>query len=290
MPRRKTRILSPEGISWAPATSYWRYVWFVMCAAAMFAVAYFDFLIGRHANLFILQTIPVVLATWKVGRTAGIMLAIGGPLLALQTEVTLYSGEGVPIIVFNELLRMGVFVMAALALWQIRRQGAELARLSMTDALTSLGNRRSFIKRGVEAVARARRTPQPLSLVFIDLDNFKQVNDEHGHDTGDMVLQVVANSIRAGLRDTDFAARLGGDEFAIILYNAAAPGARHVTEKIRERIADALAQTELGVTASIGVATFNEPPQDFEAALALADTQMYEVKSSSKNNVSYREV
>jgi diguanylate cyclase (GGDEF)-like protein len=152
-----------------------------------------------------------------------------------------------------------------------------------------LGNRRAFIKRGIETIARARRTPQPMSLVFIDLDNFKLVNDRYGHDTGDMVLSTVANAIRGELRDTDFAARLGGDEFAVILHNAATPGARHVTEKIRQRIANALAQTEYGVTTSIGVATFNEPPQNFESALSLADQLMYEIKSGNKNGVAHRE-
>jgi diguanylate cyclase (GGDEF)-like protein len=288
MARRKTRIVSPDAITWVRADPERRVAWVIVCVLLMAAIVYVDFLLGRGANLFILQIIPVVLATWKLGRAVGVAFAIAGPLLTLPTELTWAAGIGVYTLVFNELLRIAVFVMIAIGLAQIRIQGEELARLSMTDPLTALGNRRAFIKRGVETVARARRTPQPITLIFIDLDNFKQVNDRHGHDTGDTVLQTVANAIRGALRDTDHAARLGGDEFAIILYNAGAAGARHVAEKIRERIALALAQTELGVTASIGVATFNQPPENFDAALSAADMLMYEVKSDRKNDVAYR--
>lgn len=288
MARRKTQILKPEEFNWMRASPEQRIFWAIACIVLLALIAFLDVALGGHVNLFILQIIPIAIATWMIGRVAGIILAVGAPLLVLPLDLSWATGTPHFIIVINELLRIGVLVFVAQGLSHIRRQGEALDRLSMTDPLTSLNNRRSFIKRGMEAVARGRRIPQPLSLVFIDLDNFKQVNDRFGHDTGDTVLQTVANAIRGGLRDTDHAARLGGDEFAIILYSAGAPGARYVTENIRDRIASALAQTEFGVTASIGVATFTATPKDFDTALALADTLMYEVKAGSKNDVAYR--
>ena len=167
------------------------------------------------------------------------------------------------------------------------RVTAEMARLADEDALTGLQNRRAT-ERMLEAAYRSAR-PQLLSLLFIDLDHFKQINDRYGHATGDAVLRECAQLMKQSSRGGDVAARWGGEEFLLLLINA---DLQHGTD-VAERLRDAIAQhdwprihPELAVTTSIGLATSHEQPEKGVAALlALADERLYAAKKSGRNRV-----
>lgn len=170
-----------------------------------------------------------------------------------------------------------------------------LKRQGLTDTLTAVNNRRFFDQRLGEEVASARRDGHPLSCLLLDVDHFKQVNDNHGHQTGDQVLMEVAALIRAQLRGSDVLARYGGEEFAALLAHTASETAVEVAERIRTSIAKRrfhLADDSgFNVTISIGVATFN-PAQDPHAAgsggehlVARADKALYEAKTAGRNRV-----
>jgi diguanylate cyclase (GGDEF)-like protein len=161
--------------------------------------------------------------------------------------------------------------------------------LSVTDDLTSLYNSRYLNQVLRRESKRASRNGRPLSLLFIDLDGFKAVNDAHGHLCGSRTLVEAAVIIRASARETDVVARFGGDEFALILPDTGKEGAFAVGERIRERLADHqfLAGDGLNIrlTASVGVATLPDAANSSEDLMRAADAAMYQVKDRGKNGI-----
>jgi diguanylate cyclase (GGDEF)-like protein len=176
---------------------------------------------------------------------------------------------------------------AAVALENVRLHRL-VERQASTDGLTDLANRRQFEEGLAAEISRAERFGGPLALVLADLDDFKQVNDRHGHQSGDDVLRAFADVLRETVRDIDLAARYGGEEFAVLLPQTDLGGAERLAERVREAMAKHLIAPFGGipfsVTASFGVASF--PEAETAAALfAAADEALYRAKSAGKNCV-----
>jgi diguanylate cyclase (GGDEF)-like protein len=144
----------------------------------------------------------------------------------------------------------------------------KLEQLALTDELTGLPNRRNWYERLEHALARARRSGAPLSLIALDLNGFKQVNDRQGHAAGDRLLRTAAACWASVLRDSDVLGRIGGDEFAVILEQTDAPTAAAVAERLEESL------TSGGVTVATGIATW-ERGEDAASLLSRADAAMY---------------
>jgi diguanylate cyclase (GGDEF)-like protein len=161
--------------------------------------------------------------------------------------------------------------------------------LSVTDDLTQLYNSRYLSQVLHRESKRATRSGRPLSLLFIDLDGFKTVNDTHGHLFGSRALVEAASVIRASARETDVVSRFGGDEFALVLPDTGAEGAVAVGERIRERIAaHRFLQSEglsIALTVSVGVATLPDISVSAEGLIQAADDAMYWVKDRGKNGI-----
>lgn len=162
---------------------------------------------------------------------------------------------------------------------------AEAELNATTDYLTTLTNRFSFEQRLGGEIARVERFKEPLSLIVLDLDNFKRINDRYGHPTGDEVLLSVGKVLLNNVRQIDVASRLGGDEFALLLPNTALDQAFSVAEKLRAAINSALKQLKQDASASFGVVTLakGESQIDF---LRRADNALYASKNSGRNKVS----
>ena len=156
---------------------------------------------------------------------------------------------------------------------------------ALTDALTGCYNRRSFEMQLERDLHLATRMRQPLSLIMIDLDNFKHINDRNGHGTGDVALRIVADSLKAELRAVDSAARFGGDEFVIILPQADTEGALIVAERLRKRIAETHISGYGPTTASIGLATFPVHASSRDLLVVAADRALYQSKHNGRNCV-----
>lgn len=172
---------------------------------------------------------------------------------------------------------------------RLTREREHFSQKSLTDDLTGLVNRRAFDARLVEEVERGKRYQTPLSIVMVDLDGFKEINDRFGHATGDSLLRAVGALLQAELRTTDVAARYGGDEFALVLPGVHKTGAWAVAEKIRAGVrllgASAAEGPTVGTTVSMGVASLGEQSIEADALLELADAALYRAKRAGRDRV-----
>ncbi len=174
---------------------------------------------------------------------------------------------------------------------QLRRTQQKLAEQAITDELTGLKNRRAFDERLQEEFRRAQRYTDPVSLIMLDLDHFKLVNDRYGHPVGDQVLRGAAEQIRTSTRDPDICARYGGEEFAVILPKTHLSGALSVAERIWKQLGER-EYTPVGggapfhVTASLGIAFY--PSKDIttpELLVRFADEALYQAKRAGRNTI-----
>ncbi|GGD51225.1 GGDEF domain-containing protein [Lacimicrobium alkaliphilum] len=167
--------------------------------------------------------------------------------------------------------------------FRTRQQQQKLLQLATTDALTGAGNRRALEESLLQAVAQYRRAPVAMSLILLDLDNFKLFNDEYGHEEGDHILTQVTRIIRQRIRRTDNVFRFGGEEFVIMATNTKLEEAAKLAEELRKEIANA-SISHKKVTISLGVAEYHGDETGFEW-LGRADKAMYQAKASGRNSL-----
>ncbi len=171
---------------------------------------------------------------------------------------------------------------------KIRLLNIELENLALTDFLTNLPNRRYFMQRGTDEINRVRRNSQPITLLMMDIDWFKLVNDTYGHEAGDLALQQVAAILKSGLREIDIFGRLGGDEFVVLLPDTSLEDGILMAERLRKSIADTpleISGQVLRITVSIGAAAFTDEMTTIDSLIGNADEAMYHAKNSGRNCV-----
>jgi diguanylate cyclase (GGDEF)-like protein len=174
----------------------------------------------------------------------------------------------------------------------LARRADEAQQKAAIDALTGLGTLRLLRDRLANELARSKRSGEPFAVLFMDVDNFKQVNDGFGHEAGNLVLKGTAAGLLEVVRSTDFAARYGGDEFVVLLVRTGQDGARLVAEKVRSRVEELGKNLGLPpklVTVSIGVATFAPEAEHYEDVLVAADRALYRAKAGGRNRVAMGE-
>ena len=181
------------------------------------------------------------------------------------------------------------FAFFAIAAQKKQEATMEVLRIqSTTDELTRLSNRRHFLEGAQLETKKALRSDLPLSLIMIDLDHFKKINDQFGHHTGDMVLRECADLLKKSCRETDLIGRIGGEEFVLLLPATDQYGAMSITEKIRHIIANhrfSNHQQGLNVTASLGVTQLQKEEDGLNKALTRADDLLYEAKNAGRNTI-----
>jgi diguanylate cyclase (GGDEF)-like protein len=250
-----------------------------------------DYVTGYELSMSLFYVVPVALAAWYGGRAATVAIAGLSCVVWYVADLAaghLYSHPAIP--VWNSMVRLGFFLLSGLLLDALRRTlGRERAR-ARTDSLTGLLSRRGFEERLEHDLALAQRVGGPITLAYVDLDDFKSVNDRHGHPAGDRVLQTVGRVLRQLLRRADTAARIGGDEFAVILPDTGADGARELVSKLEGDLRVALTGGGPAVTCSVGIVTWLDASLPMGEAVATADALMYEVKRGGKAGVAHRVV
>lgn len=257
----------------------------------MFLVGYIDFATGIEIRLFPLYFLPLLLATWFFGRAGALTASAAAAVVWVISQYLSGRHYSHLYIWFINFVTQGAtFVTVSLLIsWLHDNLRQERAR-SRTDQLTGLANSRSFYAQAEAILTLCHRNLRPVSLAYLDLDNFKHANDTRGHEQGDALLRKVAEVLISSLRASDIPARIGGDEFVILLPDTAAADARTVLEKVRSRLEQTPQLRACSITASIGAVSCAQAPTDIHALLKTADELMYGVKRAGKNHVRIQSV
>ena len=236
-------------------------------------------------RLGILYVIPVVLAAWHDGLGWGISFALATALLRFGVGIDQMPLETpLQVRILNEVAYLAVVGVAIAGLSQLRRTQSQLQLLATHDPLTTVLNARAFASQVAQELGRNRRYGRPLALVYLDLDDFKKVNDAHGHATGDAVLRLVADAMRSAVREADVVGRLGGDEFGVLMPETDGTVAHAVANRLAGGIRTVFRGTP-SVTASIGVVAVSGTEAGSDELLRKADQAMYEAKRAGKDRV-----
>ena len=246
-----------------------------------------DFETGREFGFSIFYLIPIVLVTWSFGRYFGFAFCIIATITWFIVDDLSGQAYSQPIIGYwNAIMRFGFFVLVALLLpaLQALEREKNIARL---DYLTGIANRRHFFELAQAELNRSQRYKHPFTIAYIDLDDFKLVNDQYGHMIGDKLLCAIVNRAKEQLRKTDIMARLGGDEFILLLPEMGQDAALLTVSKIRSSLLDEMRSNGWPVAFSIGVLTYQSGEISTQELVKRADKLMYTVKNNGKNAISY---
>ena len=247
------------------------------------------FLTGPELALSLFFLFPIALVTWNVGRGAGIFISATSAISWLIADLMLLNSFSNIIIPFlNETFRLIVFLIITYIIFELKNALEKHKAFARTDPLTSVANRRAFFELANMELNKARRYRHPFSVVYIDIDNFKKVNDNLGHNVGDRLLRSVAKMIKQNIRVIDILARLGGDEFAILLSETGAEAASLVVRKLKNKLLSIMQGNGWPVTFSMGVVTFKVFPDTVDEMINVADSQMYAAKKKGKNRIHYK--
>ena len=266
-------------------------------AAALYAalllvvlLGYLDYLTGFEVSLSFLYLIPIVLATWYINSATGYVVAVLSVLIFILSNWAAGEADSGEIIRYwNGFTRLTVYLLAIWLLQEVKRALAHERLLSQTDHLTGIANHREFYEQVNAELVRANRSGLPISLVFIDLDGFKEINDRYGHRAGDAVLRTVAQTFQSTIRKTDTAARLGGDEFGLLLPITSQAGAQCIMKRLHDAFLKRMDDYQMKVTLSAGVITFASPPASVDEMIHRADALMYKAKAQGKNDILFQQ-
>jgi diguanylate cyclase (GGDEF)-like protein len=235
--------------------------------------------------------IPISFFTWLLSRRAGLLASLisGGIILVVNLSSPM-DLIGSHIAYWNALIWFGFFVLITFIIAHLKVLHFRERDLARVDNLTGAATRLAFYEFTREEINRARRLNLPLTLAYIDLDCFKEINDRNGHSTGDKVLVSVAQSLQKSIRQTDMVARMGGDEFALILPNTHKDAAHKILGKVLNVLRRSMKEAGWPVTFSIGAVTFLNPPESVHEIIERADEIMYSVKETGKNRLHQEEI
>jgi diguanylate cyclase (GGDEF)-like protein len=245
-----------------------------------------DYVTGPDLSLFIFYLVPVALATWFAGRSAGNALSVLSAVAwSLADILDIHPGRYVAVPYWNLFMELSFFFLASSVLAGLRLSMEREQKQGRIDYLTGAVNSRFFAELAEREIQRALRYRHIFTAAYLDLDNFKAVNDNKGHQEGDRLLRLVVSTITDSIRATDIVARLGGDEFIILFPETGSEMARTAVEKIREKLLEIMVANDWPVTFSFGLVTFDSAPQSVNHLVRLADAVMYEVKNSGKDGL-----
>jgi len=260
------------------------------CLLLVVLAGLLDYHTGYRLSISLFYLVPVLLAAWTIGAKAALAMAAFAMVAWFFADASLrQEGFSNPVVYWNAVMRLGFFAIGGGLLASLRAALDRERSAGRIDHLTGLANVRAFHEDAAAEIARAQRYGHPLTVAYIDLDNFKVVNDLYGHREGDRILRKAAQTIRSALRAHDLVARVGGDEFAALLPETRSGQAKPVFDRLMDRFRQGSKDDSAlrYVTASIGVVTFETPPASVAAMVWAADTLMYKVKHTGKNGCNF---
>lgn len=262
----------------------------VSCLVLIVLLGAIDYITGEELSFSIFYLIPILTIAWKTGRTAGIFMSLAGTVTWFISD---YSGSHYSHLLipyWNAFVRLGFFVTASYILSRLKVELDKEKELARIDLLTGVKNSRSFFELAQAEIERSRRHGHVFSVAYLDLDNFKAINDTNGHSVGDGLLQEVAEVMKGSLRRIDLTARLGGDEFVALLPETDETTASLAIERMRQNLIESMEANTWPVTFSIGVVTFATLPQSVNDMIKEADSLMYLAKEKGKNKTLHKKI
>jgi len=243
---------------------------------------------SKELSFLVFYIIPVFMGTWFIGTWAGVVLSVCCAITwAFANNVFNHSYDHAYIPYWNFTMYAGFLIATTYYLKLLKKSQEQERQVASTDFMTRAVSRRYFLELAESEIDRARRYTHPFTAVYIDIDNFKTINDTFGHDIGDELLLRVVATIKEQIRSSDIIARLGGDEFMIFFPETGAEMAIAAIEKVKKVLLLAMSKNNWPVTFSFGMVTFATPPWSVDHMIKLTDDLMYEGKKAGKNMIKH---
>jgi diguanylate cyclase (GGDEF)-like protein len=277
-------LRSPQLYTWLEKQSPAFRTFVAYGIALLFSVI--DYLTGYELSFSIFYLLPVSYVAWSIGKRPGVIISIFSASVSLASDVLAGETHSHPVIfLWNATARLGFFVTTSLLISHLNEVLARETDSATTDGLTGVANYRRFHAALNVELKRSQRYQRSFTLAYIDLDNFKTVNDQLGHSAGDFLLRTVALGIQSRIRSTDMVGRLGGDEFAILFPETSFEISHALLQNLRTNLLEAMHRNRCSVTFSIGAVTFDQSPASADDAIRVSDSVMYRAKNEGKNRV-----
>jgi diguanylate cyclase (GGDEF)-like protein len=245
-----------------------------------------DILTGYELAFSLFYVLPILWAVWFIDRQYGIIASLVSALVWYGADMAAGNVFSYPLIpVWNTIIKLSFFLMITFLLSALKSSTEREKELACIDYLTGALNSRCFFNLAKVELERSQRYEHNITLAYIDLDNFKTMNDQFGHSTGDQVLRSIVIYTKRHIRKIDVIARLGGDEFVLLLPETSQDSARFVLEKLQKGLLEVMRQNNWPITFSVGVLTCTIPPPSIDELIRMAEDLMYSVKRDGKNAI-----
>jgi diguanylate cyclase (GGDEF)-like protein len=245
-----------------------------------------DYLTGPEIALSIFYVVPVVLVVLSTNKKQGYIISFVAAAVWLVADLLVRHFYSSPVIPWwNAAVRFAFFALITNFASTFKKMYEQEETLARTDFLTGTANRRLLYETAQMKDFGPDATDRPCTVVYLDLDNFKKINDEFGHAVGDDVLHAIGLIIKQNLRKSDIGARIGGDEFVILLPGTGTEDSIKVAKKIKDKIIEHAGREKWPLTVTMGCATFLKPTVPVSEMISKADDLMYEAKATGKNSI-----
>jgi diguanylate cyclase (GGDEF)-like protein len=245
-----------------------------------------DYLTGPELAFSIFYLLPILLVTWYARRIWGYTISIVSALSWFLADIlSPHRYFNLAVLLWNAAVSLGFFLFFSNTLALLKSAHHREKEMARTDPLTGIANSRFFYEQTNLELTRTKRTNEPLTFVYLDVDDFKNINDSLGHSGGDDLLRVVALTLKNTIRAIDILARIGGDEFIIMLPNTGFDEARIAIQRIQKNLLEKMAHDRWPVSFSFGLVTCLKTPDSLDEIIKTADRLMYRAKSRGKNSI-----
>lgn len=254
-------------------------------------VTLLEFFWGNEVLLVILYLPVITMMAIRVSLKRAIQFAFVCSFVWLADDIFIASTEGPNSgELFLAIVHCAAFTVIAIVVSRLKIALHNEFLKARYDFLTGLANMQMFYAQAESVLKDPRRTERPFSMIFIDCDNFKTVNDTLGHEEGNRVLKTVADELAAKTRQEDCTARFGGDEFVVLFPETNLHNSQIMLQKLRDGLLQRMSENNWPVTFSIGIVNFSRVPDELQSAVNIADELMYDCKKQSKNGIFVKQV
>lgn len=244
---------------------------------------------SSDTSLAFLYLLPIAISTWFVNKKAGFGICI---LSAIAERFVHKNIDIWQVNTFSFYWNLGVifvlFLTISYLIYHLRLSLDRERELARIDDKTGVANKRLFLELAGLEVKKSNRFRHPLTVIYMDIDDFRQLNEALGYAVGDKLLKAVAETIKHNLRETDIIARIGGDEFIVLLPGSGYEPAQIVISRLQKQLSEMMQENQWVATFSIGAATFINPPKSVEEMIHRADRFMYIAKKNGKNQLNHQ--